>query len=696
MSTEEEVNINNKLDDLDEIKLDTDDNENQHSNINTDNIRKTTPSNKFNIQKLMIYSAETIAFLHPIISYSVYLIVPYYVLSTPEKGWTASDLGLFFSAISIGEICGSQIVPLAAFLDSNLALFTGHCIQIIAAFIGYFLMSSIMFFNIYVFAVGMGLLGFSYGLSCVQAYCTEIADGDENLEVDLMAMIGQLYIISNLVAAFALPPIYDSMGYNVYCIVMMLICIIALVAFVILIIGLQAKKKYDNIYGIDDEEEEEEMNEHFSTQSTITSVELDYTSIPILSILSPSMYMLLLLKVVQCFGFQVYCISYPVVFSTDFNISSAVGGFLYAGASMLGFFGLIINSKITQCFSKWGYPYDVIIYFGMLSIACVCYVIIYQPWIGYTFHMLAMSSIFVLSGIEMTSRLFLCPAQAFQQITGIVGVLQAGTYLLGSILTPMFLNINTKFPFLVIGCITFIICISTLIVYLFRQKFLNSRFNDDRSSEIGYLTKERAFYSHIKKSSCRRGAVLSDTQISLLDGIQDKLIELQQQFSSRRGLAFLLNPNASSRLEQFANNVTVNSEINHSLKENPNHNPNALIQFDELQQIKEANDSEDENDKSSKKVSILSSFNNRNTKASRMSVTMKSQMSMRKSIVNVNNKLRNKKGKRRAKMSMARASVFRGCEPAISLNGNNKTAQKEAIRRAKAFTSSRASVFMMR
>eukprot|EP01083_Nonionella_stella_P249280 862189_1 len=100
-----------------------------------------------------------IAFLHPICSYSVYLVMPYYVLSTPEKGWSASDLGLFFSAISVGEIAGSQVVPLAAMLDSNTALFVGHFLQILGAFIGYFFMSELASFNVWLFASGMFLLG---------------------------------------------------------------------------------------------------------------------------------------------------------------------------------------------------------------------------------------------------------------------------------------------------------------------------------------------------------------------------------------------------------------------------------------------------------------------------------------------------------------------------------------------------------
>eukprot|EP01084_Bolivina_argentea_P176811 305908_1 len=293
--------------------------------------------------------------------------MPYFVLSTPEKGWTVNDFGLFFSAIAIGEIAGSQIVPLASILDSNPVLFVGHVIQIIAAFVGYFLMSSIAFFNLWSFAAGMFLLGFSNGMTCVQAYCVAIADGDENMEVDLMEKIGQLIIVSNISMSFIFPIIYETMGYTAYCVVMMSIVIVMFIALVVLIICLNKKDRGDAYaVDIDDDHDKEEISHHELEEelSPIKNVELDQTNIPILNILSPSMYMLLVLKLVQCFCHQVYAITYPVVFSQDFGISSQTGGFLCAGASVLGLIVLFLNGKITNYFAKWQYPYDFILYFG--------------------------------------------------------------------------------------------------------------------------------------------------------------------------------------------------------------------------------------------------------------------------------------------------------------------------------------------
>ena len=79
-----------------------------------------------------------------------------------------------------------------------------------------------------------------------------------------------------------------------------------------------------------------------------------------------------------------------------------------------------------------------------------------------------------------------------------------------------------------------------------------------------------------------------------------------------------------------------------------------------------------------------------------MSMTMKSQIKMKKSIFAVGNNLNIKQKRNKCKkMSIARQSIFRTCEPAIGLNDNKLFAQKEAVRRATAISKSRASVFMM-
>merc|ERR1719249_245687 len=80
----------------------------------------------------------------------------------------------------------------------------------------------------------------------------------------------------------------------------------------------------DDAYSVDDEDRSSVAD--VSLKSLEKHVQLEMTAIPITRYLSPSLYMLLLLKVAQSFYAQVYCIAYPVVFAQDFGISPSVGG----------------------------------------------------------------------------------------------------------------------------------------------------------------------------------------------------------------------------------------------------------------------------------------------------------------------------------------------------------------------------------
>ena len=275
----------------------------------------------------------------------------------------------------------------------------------------------------------------------------------------------------------------------------------------------------------------------------------------------------------------------------------------------------------------------------------------------------------------------------------------------------------------------------------------------------GYLAKERAFYAMVNQSKSRRGAILSDQQVSLMDDIQDQMDVLQQQLSTRRGTAFLMNPMAASRLEQFANNAAVRGEIRKSQmmrteqrEQNGNFNPNAIFQMDEMMKmgiVVEEDELEDEaaavrlgnnlgildsinekigqisqsvseaesarNSITDNKVTILStatgkrgqyrdpqlSFIGSAGPSQMYSTTKRSSMTVRKSIYQIAAGQEQKRKRRRGgKMSMARASMFRGCEPAIALSGDvsGVSAEREATRRAKSiaysFQHSRKSVFM--
>jgi len=82
------------------------------------------------------------------------------------------------------------------------------------------------------------------------------------------------------------------------------------------------------------------------------------------------------------------------------------------------------------------------------------------------------------------------------------------------------------------------------------------------------------------------------------------------------------------------------------------------------------------------------------------SPTRRSSLTMRKSIYQIaEHRSPKKKAKKRCKMSIARASIFRRCEPAIALSGDTGAlgAEQEAVRRAKSIAyslqHSRKSVF---
>ena len=229
--------------------------------------------------------------------------------------------------------------------------------------------------------------------------------------------------------------------------------------------------------------------------------------------------------------------------------------------------------------------------------------------------------------------------------------------------------------------------------------------------------------------------------MSLIDDIQDELTVLQKEFATKRGTMFLMNPMAASRMEQFANNTYVKGEMRKSQISNgkpknrlADYNANALIQMDEIREMNlpadDDNDDELQNDPQSDSasnrkilsdavpaklavVSAVKGNDNTNQRRSsrlsfigsvgpsaRISKTARRSQTMRSSIYHISrNQNLHQKAKGRGKMSIARASVFRTCEPAIALNGDGATreAEKEAVRRAKSIAhslrNSRGSIF---
>ena len=123
---------------------------------------------KCNELTLLKWATYALGMMHPTVSYGLYMVIPYYVLENPQYGWGVSDLSIFFSAVSVGEIASAQVVAVSAVFDSNKMLFFGHLIQIISGLLGYLFISNAFGFNYWLFALGCFGAGFSFGVGCVQ------------------------------------------------------------------------------------------------------------------------------------------------------------------------------------------------------------------------------------------------------------------------------------------------------------------------------------------------------------------------------------------------------------------------------------------------------------------------------------------------------------------------------------------------
>jgi len=427
------------------------------------------------------YIASLLALLHPINSYSCYYVLPYHVLETPHLGWGVADLSVLFSALSVGEVVGSQIVTVASYFSSDTALFVGHAIQIVSALLGHFLMSPVWVFDLRLFAVGMFILGFSYGTNSVQTYSALIADGDVVLEVKLQSNVGAMYLLSTLFGAFVISTIYTAFGYTAYNVLSMVLSVLMLSAFIALMISMESHRPRAGTAEI---------------PVPRTKEQAEGTEMSSVAMLSPSMWVLLVVKFAQSTSMQIYLLATSVVFSQHFGISAQFGGNLWGT-------GTVIACVVMWCTPKrFTYPFDVALCLFAIGTTCFLFVVLCRRWIAYSFHILAVASILVLWGIEMKHRVFLCPTEAFQPITGAAGTIQASSLLLWSFLTPRLLAIGLKLPFIVLGSLTVAVAVAALMVYVVRDRFLDTLLGAEQQ-KLGYLLKERAFYGTFNREPTR-------------------------------------------------------------------------------------------------------------------------------------------------------------------------------------------------
>ena len=209
--------------------------------------------------------------------------------------------------------------------------------------------------------------------------------------------------------------------------------------------------------------------------------------------LSPSMYALMFCRFIDAMSAEIYVISYPVIFESEFGINSTVGGYLNAAANVFSYLVLSLIIRYSDRTALFQYPYHIMMVVTICIIGNMSYVVFYAEWIAYSLHWIMRRFHIVVSGLAMVSRLYLVPPDAFNRITSIVGMLKTGGYLIGSAVGPILCTVSFKLPFLVMAVMNTVAVLVVGIVFYFRRKYLSSLdLGDDTKGN--YLMMERAYY----------------------------------------------------------------------------------------------------------------------------------------------------------------------------------------------------------
>lgn len=440
------------------------------------------------------------------------LVIPYYVLSTPENGWTVSDLSIIFATFNIGGIVASQICMVAecAKTHRNFVLSILHLLAFVFGFIGFLLMSSIFGFNMPLFYFGAFLSGISKDTTTIQSYGPLVSRTD-GAKKALMAKVGKVIISAGIINSFLLPAVYENAGFQLFCGVMCIYQIMAIIALCTLWHFIRKNKDNSN------------TDKHDQVRGAKTNAESQSeVKIPLLKLLSPSMFILLGIVFLSGLFQKMYTSSYPIVFVSHFGISATVGGYLNAAAALFAFLVLSILLKLSSRSKVFQYPYDVIFLFGMFMFGNVLYVVFYAPWIAYSFHWVICLLPAVMRGGEMVSRLYLCPPVAFNRVTSVSGVLKSVGFFLGSVTGPMLCTISLRAPFMVLTALSALSLIVIIAAFIRRKRFL-SVFYDEVAEH--YLLTERRHYMQIKTSCIRRYSIYGATNIDV-EKLERKSIQL--------------------------------------------------------------------------------------------------------------------------------------------------------------------------
>ena len=119
------------------------------------------------------------------------------------------------------------------------------------------------------------------------------------------------------------------------------------------------------------------------------------------------------------------------------GINSTVGGYLNAAASVFGFVLLTLFLRFSESSILCRYPSNMLLIPSVIVLCNASYVAVYEPWIAYSAHWVLRKQHVVILGLEMVSRLYLCPPAAFNKVTSMAGVMKNAGYFLGAVMGPI-------------------------------------------------------------------------------------------------------------------------------------------------------------------------------------------------------------------------------------------------------------------
>ena len=198
------------------------------------NIEDNEP-NKSHTPWIPLICIQSLIYFHRVPIACIFLVIPFYVASTPEHGWTVSNLSIIFALFFIGGIVASQICMVAELsaTNRNTILFIGHLSQFVLGIVGFMMMSSVFGFNLFMFYVASFLVGFSSDFTTIEPYGALISD-DESVQLKVLGSIGKMLLFAGVVNAFLLTAIYDNFGFLIFCVALCILYVLAIVTLCIL------------------------------------------------------------------------------------------------------------------------------------------------------------------------------------------------------------------------------------------------------------------------------------------------------------------------------------------------------------------------------------------------------------------------------------------------------------------------------